>query len=434
MKKKILFDATIISSGWAKNSNRSGIFFASSNILKKLLKRSELDISLYCAPSAIHGLQIVLRDSFVEYPKLKIINENESSVLGVVQDKLIARKIITGKRRFPLELQLLYALSIFVKTLTVLQNRFYHSKALKLHINEFDIFFSPGYLAPKLIRNNEKIKRYTLLYDTIPLLFPDLSPFMKYFGYSWTKSIVEHLRPDDYCFSISEQTKRDFMDFCPCLVPARIVVTPLAASEFFYHCIEIDRIETVKKKYNIPLGKKYIFSLCTLEPRKNLLMSVKCFIELIKKNEIDDLVFVLGGGCHERFIGVIEEEINGFKKYKDKIVISGYIDDQDLAPLYSGAAFFVYPSLYEGFGLPPLEAMQCGCPVISSNISSLPEVVDNAGILIDPKSEPEFIKAMENLCFNKELYLELSRKGLERSRHFSWEKCVDIMVKEMIKD
>jgi glycosyltransferase involved in cell wall biosynthesis len=430
-KRKILFDATIISSGWAKNSNRSGIFFASLNILKELLKRQELDISLYCAPAAIRGLQIVLRNSFAKYPDFKIINEDESSFLEKIQNKLISEKLSVNTR--PLKLKCLRYLSLFVKALAILQNRFYCSKALKMQINDFDIYFSPGYLAPKIIRDNQKIKRYILLYDIIPLLFPNLFPFMKYFGYSWTKTVVDHLESDDYCFSISEQTKQDFLDVCPKLIPERIVVTPLAASENFYHCTDADRIETVKKKYNIPLNKKYIFSLCTLEPRKNLLMSVKCFIEFIKKNEIDDLIFVLGGGNHEAFVGTIEKELNGVKECEEKIVRIGYIDDEDLAPLYSKSEFFLYPSIYEGFGLPPLEAMQCGCPVISSKTSSLPEVVDNAGILIDPQSETELIEAMKKLYYDDVLRLQLSSKGLQRALHFSWKKCTDIMVREMLR-
>lgn len=102
-------------------------------------------------------------------------------------------------------------------------------------------------------------------------------------------------------------------------------------------------------------------------------------------------------------------------------------------PLYSKSEFFVYPSLYEGFALPPLEAMQCGCPVITSNISSLPEVVGDAGILVDPQSEPELIEAMKNLYYRRDLRQDLSARRLERAKQFSWEKTVDIMVKEMLE-
>lgn len=430
-KKKILFDATIISSGWVKNSNRSGIFFASSNILKEFLKRPELDISLYCAPTAIKRLQTVLRNDFAQYPDLKIINKNEISFLENIQKKLTTAKINDNTQC--LKSKCLRYMSLITKALIIMKNHFHNSKALKSQVNDFDIFLTPGYLAPKIIRKNKKIKRYTLLYDTIPLLFPDLSPFMKYFGYSWTKTVVDHLEADDYCFSISEQTKRDFLDACPKLIPERIVVTPLAASENFYCCTDEDKIKAVKSKYNIPSDKKYIFSLCTLEPRKNLLMALKCFFELIKENDIDDLVFVLAGGSHDRFTEMIEKGLNGTRKYKDKIIKTGYIDDQDLAPMYSKSEFFVYPSIYEGFGLPPLEAMQCGCPVISSKTSSLPEVVDDAGILIDPQSETELTNAMKTLYYDESMRRELSARGLKRAMQFSWGQCVDIMIREMLR-
>ena len=96
--------------------------------------------------------------------------------------------------------------------------------------------------------------------------------------------------------------------------------------------------------------------------------------------------------------------------------------------MYSGAEWFTYTSQYEGFGLPPLEAMSCGCPVITSNNSSLPEVVGDAGIMIDWDSDEQHIEAYEKYYFNRELRAEFAQKGLERAKQFSWEKCVDVMV------
>ena len=104
-------------------------------------------------------------------------------------------------------------------------------------------------------------------------------------------------------------------------------------------------------------------------------------MQFVEKHQINDLVFVLGGGHYNEFIDKLNAMLG---KIPEGLVIkAGYIDDEDLAPLYSGAEWFVYTSQYEGFGLPPLEAMQCGCPVITSNNSSLPEVVGDAGIMID---------------------------------------------------
>ena len=187
------------------------------------------------------------------------------------------------------------------------------------------------------------------------------------------------------------------------------------------------------KKYNLPQDKKYIFSLCTLEPRKNLIRAVKCFIEFINKNNIDDLVFILGGGSWKGFIKQLEQEVPEFDKYRDKIIKAGYIDDEDLSPLYSGAEWFVYTSQYEGFGLPPLEAMSCGCPVITSNNSSLPEVVGDAGIMIDWDSDEQHIKAYENYYFNASLRKQNSQNGINRAKTFSWAKCVDLMSAQISK-
>ena len=171
--------------------------------------------------------------------------------------------------------------------------------------------------------------------------------------------------------------------------------------------------------------------MCTLEPRKNLIRSVKTFVEFIKKHNIDDLVFVLGGGQWDHFIGQLEKEVTDLGDFKSKIIKAGYVDDEDLAPLYSNAQWFVYTSRYEGFGLPPLEAMSCGCPVITSNNSSLPEVVGNSGIMIDWDSDIQHIEAYENYYFDEQLRKENSKKGLERAKEFSWEKCVDIMINVM---
>lgn len=131
-----------------------------------------------------------------------------------------------------------------------------------------------------------------------------------------------------------------------------------------------------------------------------------------QENEIDDLFFVLSGDAHDHFAGTIEKEFNGVGKYADRIIKTGYIDDEDLAALYSNAEFFVYPSLYEGFGLPPLEAMQCGTPVITSNTSSLPEVVGDAGILVDPQSEVELVDAMKNFILMRSYVEIIWKKGL----------------------
>ena len=184
----------------------------------------------------------------------------------------------------------------------------------------------------------------------------------------------------------------------------------------------------MRKKYHIPADKKYLFSLCSLEPRKNLIRSVRTFIKFIQKNKIDDLVFVLGGSSWGGFIERFDNEVPEYAEYKNKIIRAGYVDDEDMNALYSNAEWFVYTSQYEGFGMPPLEAMSCGCPVITSNNSSLPEVVGDAGIMIDYDSDEQHIEAYEKYYFDEKLRKKMAEKGLKRSKLFSWDKAAAIMA------
>ena len=184
----------------------------------------------------------------------------------------------------------------------------------------------------------------------------------------------------------------------------------------------------MKTKYNIPADKKYLFSLCSLEPRKNLIRAVKSFIKFIDKHKIENLVYVLGGSAWDGFVNKLEQEIPDYAHYKNQIIKAGYVEDEDLPLLYSGAEFFVYTSEYEGFGLPVLEAMKCGRAVITSNNSSLPEVAGNAAIQINFDSIDEHVKAYEKLYFNNALRNEYSEKAILQAAKFSWHKTAETMI------
>lgn len=162
--------------------------------------------------------------------------------------------------------------------------------------------------------------------------------------------------------------------------------------------------------------------LSTLEPRKNNQRLIKCYYQLLLEKSLEDIYLVLVGSKGWLYDEIFET-VNSYPELKNKVIFTGYVDDEDLSSIYSGATLFVYPSLYEGFGLPPLEAMQCGVPVITSNTSSLPEVVGDAGIMINPKDEDALCQAILNLLNNSDLQKELSEKGLERAKIFNWEKC-----------
>jgi len=382
----VLFDATVIANALYKNEGRTGIFFVAFNILSEMLQRNELHISLYCEKSSEDDLKEALKNYF-----------SNNYDISIITDKLIVNTSI---------------------------------KNVKKVLSGIDVYFSPLFRIPSRIRQFEHISRFTVLYDAILLAFPEYFPLKQ----DWLLDMIDEITNEDYYFAISENTKKDFIKYVPQIDPEKINVAYLAASDNFHPCEDLRNGDTaILEKYHLPLDKKYIFSLCTIEPRKNLIFSVKCFISFIKKNQIDNLYFFLGGSQWDAFVKELELAVDHFKEYKDKVIKVGYIDDSDLSYFYSGSEFFVYPSLYEGFGLPVLEAMQCGVPVITSNTSSLPEVIGDAGMIINPRSEGEFIDAMEKLYFNSKFRNELSKKGIERAKSFNWANTVDIMVNELIK-
>ena len=264
------------------------------------------------------------------------------------------------------------------------------------------------------------VPRILTVYDLIPLLFPEFFvPKVNQRAIDIIKSIDIHR---DWVICISEHTKQDFCKYSG-MDSARVFVTPLAAADYFYPVKDLQHIENTLAKYSIP-ASQYLLSLCTLEPRKNLDLLIRAFSDFVQAHPDADLNLVLvgtNGWKNDKIFQAVQN--NG--QIKNRIFFSGYVPDEDLAPIYSGALAFVYPSLYEGFGLPPLEAMQCGTPTITSNSSSLPEVVGDAGILISPTSQDELSDAIWRLLSDEQLQAELSKRSIARASQFSWKKSVD---------
>ncbi|MFZ0751992.1 MAG: glycosyltransferase family 1 protein, partial [Pyrinomonadaceae bacterium] len=168
----------------------------------------------------------------------------------------------------------------------------------------------------------------------------------------------------------------------------------------------------------------YFLSLAAPQPRKNLAHLIRCFFRLLEEQPGLDVKLVLAGSKSQGWMyDEVFEAAAAAPKYRDRVAFTGFVADEDLAALYSGALGFIFPSLYEGFGLPPLEAMACGTPVISSDATALPEVVGGAGLMVKPTDEDALCEAMLNLLNDSRLRQELRRKGLERASEFSWQRC-----------
>jgi len=287
--------------------------------------------------------------------------------------------------------------------------------------NHVDIFHSLYYPLPNLINPKYKI-RFRTIHDLTPLLMPQLFPegHRKKFLRGIRKISSEH----DWFFAVSNHTKSALCHLLK-IPEERVFVTPLAACRKKFRPVkDKNQISSVKKILNIP-DKPYLLSLATLEPRKNLRFAIRAFKKFIHDSKDDPGVILVLVGRKGWLIDKLFNDINTDPILKGRVVLAGFVPDLMLAPLLSGAVAFVYPSLYEGFGLPVLEAMQCGTPVVSSNTSSLPEVVGDAGILIDPKNEDEMCQALIDLSNDEDLRHSLSKTGIERAGLFSWEKSAE---------
>ena len=186
--------------------------------------------------------------------------------------------------------------------------------------------------------------------------------------------------------------------------------------------------EILREKFNIPLDKTYFLSVCTIEPRKNIDLLINAYEKLLSFRTREDIPLLILTGIFGWKVQPLIEKINRINNcYENPIILTGFVSDEDLAILYSATSAFVYPSLYEGFGLPPLEAMQCGAPVIASNNSSIPEVVGDAGILVDAQDEKALVDALRN-CLNKEKSEEMRQRSIKRAALFSWGKTTSDIV------
>lgn len=419
----IIYDATQIVAGETDNNSRCGIYVTACNILNEMLKRNDVRVYLW-APLATSYLVEMIRLKY--FPKAKNYYSEKKISRFWLNLMLNVRNVAKRNENHFFVRKMIwlcfFIVEIFFGCMSYLGN-------LSLLNCKNSVFFSPLTAAPWYFEKKKKLKKYIVLYDIIPCKLRDYGSQREN---GWFGNLVKNLNTSNFYFAISQATKNDFCNEFSRLKAENIEVVHLAASSSFKSNRDMDSALQVKAKYNLP-SCKYIFSLCTLEPRKNLIRSVKTFVEFVRKNKIPDLIWVMGGGQWNSFSEIIKKEIGDADFFNRYVFYAGYIDDEDLPILYSNAEWFVYTSQYEGFGLPPLEAMQCGCPVITSNNSSLPEVVGDAAVMIDWDSDEQHIKAYEDYYYNDVLRNENAEKGLERSKMFSWEKTADKIVGLMKK-
>lgn len=406
MRIKVVLDADVIADFY--KDNRTGIFRVAYELFQRLSNNKSIEpyyshFSLFNNDTSTKELDVFFNDNSID----------------------IHAANVRYKRKFlPLRKE---------KFFRYLYNKMgiynYNNTHFEDVLKNAEIFHSFYYPINDEIRKYSQLKKVTTVHDLIPVLFPDL-----HFTSDLIKNIIASIGNDGYAICVSENTKRDLLNYAPNINPDHVFVSLLAASEtLFYVCNDEEKFSAVKNKYNLP--EKYFLSVGTLEPRKNVDHVIRTFLKVIKENNINDLGLVLVGAKGWDFDKIFDEYDKALD-LKDKIIITGRVPDEELASLYSHANSFYYMSLYEGFGLPPLEAMQCGVATVTSNTSSLPEVVGDGGIMLDPKDAAALSKTMLNLYQDENLRRYYSEKGLEQSQKFSWEKSAERYIEiynEIIK-
>ncbi|MEK7123841.1 MAG: glycosyltransferase family 1 protein [Patescibacteria group bacterium] len=302
--------------------------------------------------------------------------------------------------------------------------RFFNLPKVDRLLGGTDVFFSPHFLLTPLSKN---CRRVLTIHDLSFSHYPEFFSFSKRL---WHKSlnIEKQAASAGRLIVPSRSTKADLVNFYGVSEEKIKVIHHGVSPEFSVISENDGRLAGIKAKYRLP--DKFILHLGTVEPRKNVLGLIRAFEVLKSDKNYGDLNLVIAGG-----LGWLYKEVLAAAK---KSRFSGNIKfvppnlPEERPYFYNLAELFVFPSFFEGFGLPILEALACGTPVVSSNNSSLPEVLGNAGLLIDPYDVEQICSAMKEILGSGELREILIKRGLERAKNFTWEKCAEETLEEIM--
>ncbi|TDE28054.1 glycosyltransferase family 1 protein [Flavobacterium ranwuense] len=400
----VLFDATWIGTHLKQNAMHGGLRVI-YELIKGLENSSEVDLFY---SSNKHDLAIINNlISFIE-------ENNYSNSLN---------KIANNQNEI---FKLIHSLNAKIDSYLVRNWDIHCSLSLnhfdKHKLKMMDIYHSPIEAIPNEIKKYKNIKRVFTSHDIMPFVRPDLAP----------KSFAEILKPaydsidrETNIICVSEFTKSELLNYRKDLNENQIEVVYLGANKnvFFPNLSKLDFL-LISQKYDFKF-EKYLLCLNRNQKYKNTEHIIEAYIKVVNYNKTSDLGLVLIGTFEN--IEAKKIFIDKYSVYKNIHFIE-YVPDVELSVFYSNALSFVYMSLYEGFGLPIIEAMQCGTPVISSNQASLPEVVQNYGICIDPFDVELLSDQMYTVMNDSELSKKLAVKSLERATFFSWEKNLEETV------
>lgn len=258
-----------------------------------------------------------------------------------------------------------------------------------------------------------KAKKVVTIHDMTFILFPDYHEFFKSFYFSFFIRLCG--RYAQKLIFVSQSTLKDYLRIIRTEI-SKTAVIHFGKNDWRELTFGRDEVNTIKKKYRIE--GDYLLFVGTIEPRKNLVTSLRAYERLLLLKFNYKLVIAgKKGWCNQPVFKLSEKAV-----FENNLIFTGYVDEKDKPLLMKGATLFIYPSLYEGFGIPVLEAMSLGVPTITSNISSLPEVAGSGAMMVDPRNETELFHCMVKLLQDKEARDSLKHKAIAQANTFSWSK------------
>jgi glycosyltransferase involved in cell wall biosynthesis len=302
------------------------------------------------------------------------------------------------------------------RTLAILWHRLRLPLWVELACGALDIFHSPDFTLPPVRRARTVLTVHDLSFMRVPQCsHPSLRSYL-------LQAVPRSLRRAHVVLADSESTRADVIELLE-VDPAGVTVLYPGVERRFRRVRDAHLLQAVRQRYHLP--PRFLLSLGTLQPRKNYPRLIEAYAS-VRASLGTEIKLVIAGAKGWMYEGIFERvEALGLQ---DAVCFTGYVADTDLPMLYTLADLFVFPSLYEGFGLPPLEAMACETPVVTSNVSSLPEAVGDAALLVDPLDVDALAAAIERAMVDISLRHHLIQRGLQWASQFTWESAASTLL------
>lgn len=431
---RIYFDVSVLGDAWCNGLSRAGIARAADCLFAHLSIRRDVELIAFSSSgnerAAYHWLESLSLGQGSCYSKLHF------GLISHVQEYCFRVESWMREKERKACLVPLVRSWRMLKNLSKFLRRGLLSSQHSRIVSEFrsteghSVYFSPVVAVPIRLRALPNVHYSVLIHDTIPILFPELCKGER--TAEWYCTLMGSLGSFDAVFCVSESTRLDLLNVHEANendLESKVSVLPLAADSSLFASSVGSASRKILKRYGLDTEQEYLLSLGTLEPRKNLKFLVEAFLSCVRKGKLDGFKLVLVG--QTGWGNYIYGDCLNDPLLEGRVHFTGYVEDSHLASIYSNSTLFIFPSIYEGFGLPVLEAMQCGVPVLASNRSSLPEVGGDAACYFDPHDLDDLSDKIIKLCGDVEILNVMRTESSRRASRFTWENTVERLVDKL---